>query len=320
MRVDRPGSDDEPADLPRNEARPGDGFIQPGDSRIDNLLRLTGKMRIHDSDGPRDPYCYRIHERLPAPDGHGPTESPAQTLRRFRPGEAGLPELTPAEATRYLDETPRTARPWLTPSDRATGDSRWVTAAIDRGDGHFLQRHEGYVIGELARARVERLQDPANVDPVSRAEADDAYTGKRHWCAAESTYINDPDAFATAYARAVRHPAVRDALNRSYDTDFDPPRIAIPIAHLLGPTGHEYCGGHHLRPIDGSLAEARHNRAEWVKAQRYGRQTDSTEPVADKIESFEGGTMLCVVKPKVDQSGYTIGTMFPRPPQPEEQR
>ena len=65
--------------------------------------------------------------------------------------------------------------------------------------------------------------------------------------ASTSTRITDPDAFATAFARGVEHPKVREALDMAFDPRRMPRDVTVPIADLLGPDGHRYCTGWQLR-------------------------------------------------------------------------
>lgn len=255
----------------------------------------------------------------PDRDGSG------NALRSFEPTRAGLPDLSTTDAKKYLDAVDRSRRPWLASADHAGNDTQRIIAAVDRGEGHFLQRHEGHAAGERGRARVELLQDPANADEASRKAADDAYKidpagrPQRHVCGADSTCIKDPELFARAVERVARHPHVRSVLDHDYDPQYRPTPVKMPIADILGKDGHEHCEGYRLSAIDGSVGKAQQNRAEWVKAHREGRTTEAIEPTSEKIESFEGGSLMCMFTAKNDRSGYTVLTLFPRPAQPDEE-
>lgn len=233
----------------------------------------------------------------------------------------GLPVVTSHEAAHYLATANLDQRPWLRPAAHASPEAKRVIAAVDQGDGHHLQRHEGAAAGDAARSRVERLHDPANPDAASRGRADDGIltdpdTGapRRHRCNAEATAISDPDAFAAAVAGSSQHPVVKDALTRPYDPDDKPGQVSLPIAEVLGPNGHLFCEGYRLTPIDGSLDRAMANRAEWVKAQRDGTPTDATGPRSEKIDTFEGGRITIFFKPRPDLTGYEIRTLYPESP------
>jgi hypothetical protein len=137
----------------------------------------------------------------------------------------------------------------------------------------------------------------------------------RHVCGAEATAISDPDAFATAVARAMGRSDVRAALNQTIRGGDAPPDIEIPISELLGPNGHEYCEGYRLMPVDGSIHKAMENRAAWVKAQRHGDEPGAARPLSNRISTFEGGVIAIVVRPRADGTGHAITTLYPRPPQ-----
>lgn len=271
-------------------------------------LRRAWAMSPNEASGYRPAYAQRLD--LPGPDGR----TTARDSLRAMPG------LTPEAAEHHLTTANLTERPWLRPARDAAPESRRVIATVDQGEGHHLRRHEGAASGDVARARVEGLRDPANADAASRGRADDAFrvgadgTPRRHVCGAEATAIADPDAFATAVARATERPDVKAALvSPVHPTDW-PSDIAIPIGDLLGPKGHEHCEGYRLVPVNGSLDEAKQNRAEWTKAQREGRSTDAVKPEARKIESFAGGTIVVAFRPRPDRAGHEIMTMYPTPP------
>jgi hypothetical protein len=85
----------------------------------------------------------------------------------------------------------------------------------------------------------------ANVNDASRMNCEDAYRADvngnpvRHRCEAAVSCINDLDAPAAAMAAALQHPQVQAVLNRSFDAGIWPDQVSIPIAELLGPSGHE---------------------------------------------------------------------------------
>jgi hypothetical protein len=276
-------------------------------------LRRSRAMSPADSANYRPGYQMSLDRPLPGPDG---PKTPRDSMR-------DMPGITPDEADRYLATTDVSDRPWLGPAHNASPDAQRVIATVDQGEGHYLQRHEGAASGEAARARVERLHDPANPDAASRIRSDDAFrarsdgSAQRHRCGPETTTIADADAFATAVARAQEHPDVRDTLDRHPRPGYRPRAVHIPIADLLGPEGHKVCEGYHLEPVNGSVHAAQQNRADWVKAQRDGTPTDAIEPRSTKIDTFEGGTMLVAFQPREDGRGYEILTMYPRP-RPEE--
>lgn len=233
----------------------------------------------------------------------------------------GLPAITAPDATHYLSTANLDQRPWLRPAEHASPEAKRVIAAVDQTDGHHLQRHEGAAAGDAARERAELLRDPANPDTPSHNRADDGFLTDpnsgdplRHRCNAEATAINDPDAFAAAVARASHHPAVKDALTRPYDPDDKPDQISLPISDVLGANGHLFCEGYRLTPIEGSVDRAMMNRAQWVKAQRDGTPTDALRPQSEKIDTFEGGRITIFFKPRTDETGYEVRTLYPEPP------
>lgn len=271
--------------------------------------------------GFRNDYRERLDTELPGATGPA---TPRDSMSRV--SDSGLvPRVDAEDADGYLFHASHHDSPWLRPADAASTEAQRIIVAVDQGDGHHLQRHEGEASGEGVQNRVETLRDPANAKPESRARGDDAFhtmrdqaTGQdvpaRHKCAQEATCINDPDAFATAVARALQRPDVCTVLERSYDPDYQPDRVKAFIEELLGPGGHEFCEGYRLRPIDGSAGKAMQNRAEWVKAGRECRLTDAVEPKSDPIDTFEGGMIDVFFKPNTQRTGYEISTMYPNPP------
>lgn len=62
-------------------------------------------------------------------------DAPRAELARFRTQRAGLPETSPEEAARYVEQH-RIGRPWLAVAERASPESRRIMAAVDQGAGH----------------------------------------------------------------------------------------------------------------------------------------------------------------------------------------
>jgi hypothetical protein len=262
-----------------------------------------------DRDRGVEPYRRVLDTEAASPDD---PRTPRESMR-------GMPGLSPDAAERYLGAVGFGERPWLRPVHAASLDARRVIATVDHGDGHALHRHEGAASGDAARDRVERLHDPANPDDAGRTRAEDAFAvdadGKprRHRCGSEATAIADPDAFATAIARALDHPVVGGVLRRPFDPSTKPRDVDVPISELLGADGHEACEGYRLVPIDGSASMAMENRAEWVKAARDAAPTRAVEPSSEKIETFEGGNVVFAFQPRTGRGGYEIMTMYPKP-------
>ena len=241
-------------------------------------------------------------------------DAPRDELARFRTGRAGLPQISPEEADRYIKQH-RSARPWLETAERASPESRRIMAAIDQSTGHGHIRHEGWVTEEANMRRAVYLEDPAQLDMTKRLCGIDGLkpNDKRHKCAELATRITDPDAFATAFTRGAEHPRVRAVIATPYDPGVWPNPILIPIADLLGKDGHMYCTGWQLEPVDGSMDAAISNRRAWRTAMAEGRRPDVPQPAARPVPTFEGGTLLFLVGHNQAQDGYEIVNMYPQP-------
>jgi hypothetical protein len=254
-----------------------------------------------------EPYAAHLDKPL---DKGEPT--PREVLDRFDPKRANLPDLSPADAVRYI-ETHATDRPWLTSARGHDPSVQRLFAALDQGQGHALERHEGYPSDSLLDRRVRYLQDPAQLDLTKRLAAEDAFRSGVHRCASIATRIGDPEAFATAFARAIEHPDTRQALQMPFDPDKRPDPVEIPLANLLGPDGHRYCSGYRLVDIGGSTPAAMDCREAWVDAYRAGRDPEVPTPRVAPIESFEGGTVRLVFRPDHAATRYEVLTMYAEP-------
>jgi hypothetical protein len=243
-----------------------------------------------------------------------PFEAPRAELGRFSPEGAALAPIGLDAAASYVEQR-RTARPWLTIADTASPEARRILAAADAGGGHPHIRHEGWVTEEASMRRVAYLEDPAQLDPGKRYLGIDGLrpNDQAHRCASTSTRITDPDAFATAFARGVEHPKVREALDMPFDPVKTPKEVRVPIADLLGPDGHRYCTGWRLEPVDGSMKTARTNRAAWIAARAEGREPDVPEPQARPVATFEGGEIAFMFEWNHAEKRYGVATMFARP-------
>jgi hypothetical protein len=241
-------------------------------------------------------------------------DAPRDELARFRTGKAGLPQVSPEQADRHIEQQ-RSARPWLGAAERASPESRRIMAAIDQGTGHGHIRHEGWVTEEANMRRAAYLEDPAQLDMTKRLRGIDGLKpdDKRHRCADLATRITDPDAFATAFARGAEHPRVRAVVAAPYDPDVWPGPILIPIADLLGKDGHKFCTGWQLEPVDGSMDAAKSNRSAWRTVIAEARQPDVPQPAARPVPTFEGGTLLFLVAHNQAHDGYEIVNMYPQP-------
>jgi len=243
-----------------------------------------------------------------------PFEPPRAELGRFQPERAALPPTSLDAAANYLEQN-RTARPWLTAADAASPEARRIHAAADAGGGHAHIRHEGWVTEEASMRRAAYVEDPAQLDLRKRYLGIDGLrqTDQPHRCRSTATRITDPDAFATAFARGVEHPKVREALDMPFNPVRKPREVTVPIADLLGPDGHRYCTGWRLEPADGSMNTARTNRDAWLAARAEGRNPDCPEPQARPVPTFEGGVITFLFEHHHTEKGYEIATMFPRP-------
>jgi hypothetical protein len=167
--------------------------------------------------------------------------------------------------------------------------------------------------------RAAYLEDPAQLDPGKRYLGIDGLreNDRPHRSAGTSTRITDPDAFATAFARGVEHPQVREALDMPFDPARKPRDVTVPIADLLGPDGHHYCTGWRLEPVDGSMKSARNNRDAWLAARAEGREPDVPDPQARPMSTFEHGEIAFFFERNYAEKRYEIATLFPRPTQPQ---
>ena len=241
-------------------------------------------------------------------------EAPHAELGRFDPERAGLPPMSLDTAADYIARH-RAARPWLAIADTASPEARRILAALDAGGGHGHIRHEGWVTEETSMRRAAYLEDPAQLDAEKRHLGIDGLrgSGQPHRCRSTSTRITNLDAFATAFARGVEHPRVREALDMPFDPARVPRDVRVPILDLLGADGHRYCSGWRLEPVDGSMNTARTVRDEWLASRAAGREPDCPEPQARPVPTFEGGVITFLFEPNHAAQRYEIVTMFPRP-------
>lgn len=245
-----------------------------------------------------------------------PFEAPRAELGRFAPERAALPRFTVDAAADYVAQN-RGARPWLTVADAASPEARRVLAATDAGGGHGHIRHEGWVTEEASMRRVAFLEDPAQLDPGKRYLGIDGLrqNDQLHRCASTSTRITDPDAFATAFARGVEHPKVREALDMPFDPVKKPKDVTVPIADLLGADGHRYCTGWRLVPVGGSMRTAQASRDAWLAVRSERGESNLPEPQVRPVPTFENGAITFFFARNHAERRYEIATMFPRPAQ-----
>lgn len=128
------------------------------------------------------------------------------------------------------------------------------------------------------------------------------------------TRIVDADAFAECLARGVEHPTFQEHLCRPrYPGAKLPGPVELPIAYLLGPAGHEYCDGHRLTPVGGSLETAVANRLAWAQARYDGREPQVPEPTGIRLmpADFDGAVVIFTFAPA--SAGWQVGTYYPDP-------
>jgi hypothetical protein len=245
-----------------------------------------------------------------------PFEAPRAELELFDPERAALPRTSLDAAANYIEQH-RITRPWLTTADAASPEARRILAAADAGGGHAHIRHEGWVTEEASMRRAAYLEDPAQLNLGKRYLGIDGLkeNDQPHRCRSTATRITDPDAFATAFARGVEHPKVREALDMAFDPVRKPREVTVPIADLLGPDGHRYCTGWQLEPVDGSMNAARANRGAWIAARAEGRTADVPEPRTRTVPTFKSGVITFLFERNDAEKRYEIVTMFPRPAQ-----
>jgi hypothetical protein len=258
---------------------------------------------------------YAAHFDKPFAEGE-PTAR--EVLDRFDPRRANLPDLSPTDAVRYI-ETHAADRPWLTSARGHDLSVQRLFAALDQGQGHALERHEGYPSDAWLQRRVQYLEDPAQLDLDKRLAGEDAFNvGKDHRCGGIATKIADPEAFATAFARGLDNAKVLAALATPYVKGPPPDPVQIPVAELLGPDGHRFCTGFALRPVGGSMEASTDCRLAWAEAYRSGRLPDAPAPVATPVQTFEDGKIQFVFGPNSTRTAYEVITMYAEPKLAEE--
>lgn len=253
-------------------------------------------------------------ERLDTPiSDDQPT--PREVLARFDPVCAGLSEISEDEAREYI-KLNSDQRPWLTSAKDCDPAVQRVIAAMDRGQGHALERHEGYADDDKLMRRVTALEDPAQLDPDKRvAGIDGCKPGhQNHLCGDTATAIQDPVAFATAFARGVEHPDTQWALQAQYRPGWRPGQVSLRVDDLLGADGHRYCTGFGLEPVGGSRRAAQDCRMAWVDARRPPmREADVPAPKGALIENFKGSTVEFFFRSNRAKDGYEVSTMYVQP-------
>jgi hypothetical protein len=277
------------------------------------------RVRVLDDPERRREESAESRQRVDGNGKSGPFKVDREELGRFDLRRAGLPDMSIETAAKYIAEH-RDARPWLAMTDHASPEARRIIAAMDAAGGHAHIRHEGWVTEEANRRRVAYREDPAQLDPEKRSLGIDGLrpNGDRHRSGDAATRITDPDAFATAFVRGVAHPKVREALERSINSDRRPSEVLIPIKDLLGPGGHRHCTGWRLEPVDENVDKALEDRSKWITKRAEGREPDVPEPQASPLPTFTGGAIVFAFARNDSEKRYEVVTMFPRPVQPQQ--
>lgn len=236
-------------------------------------------------------------------------------LARFDPATAGLTEISEEDARNHIEQH-LDERPWLASAKDCDPAVQRIFAALDRGQGHPLERHEGYADDDKLVRRVTALEDPAQLDPEKRAAGiDGCRPGNRdHECGVAATAIQDPYAFATVFVRGVEHPKVKAALQLPYESNVRPHKVSLPVEELLGADGHRYCSGYRLESVGGSSMAAQDCRTAWVDARRHGREPDVLDPKCSRIEDSTGAAVEYRFRPTASRDGYQVSTMYIWPP------
>lgn len=298
----------EPKEKDSAEIEPGATAATDGPQVVD---QESGDVDVLEEGEQPRPYA----ERLDAPIAdEEPT--PRDVLRRFVPAKAGLSEVSERDAATYIEQH-LDQRPWLASAKGCDLSVQRVLVAMDQGQGHALERHEGYADDDKLQRRVTALEDLAQLDDEKWvAGIDGCLPGdKDHRCGYAATAIQDPEAFATAFVRGIEHPDVQDALRTPFEPDARPPKVSLPIEDLLGAGGHRYCSGYMLEPVGGSLLAAQDCRSAWVEAQADPeREPDIPQPRYAPVDNFEGATVEYFFRPTRAQDGYEISTMYVEPP------
>jgi hypothetical protein len=295
------------------------GLDEPGDSRRERGAPEAGagEMALRQRVEPRSrtECAADLEQRAVSGWANGRMDAPAQVLRRWEPGRAGLPEVSAAEAATYLDAH-RAERPWLATACGSPPEVQRIFAALDQGRGHAHIRHEGWVTEEMNQRRVAYLEDPAQLDPTKRAAGIDGVApgNQLHRCGSFATRITNPEAFAVAVTRAAQHPDVRAALEMDFKERRAPSHVVLPIADLLGSNGYRYCTGWQLEAVDGSMKTARERRDAFAALARDAIP-DCPEPEVRPVGTLDGGTMVLTFGPNRARNGYEIVTMYVNPPE-----
>lgn len=230
-------------------------------------------------------------------------------LRAFDPARANLDAVPRDYLNEYLvQHSP--FRPWLVDALDEAPEVQAIFAALDRGNGHLLQRHGPWVTPRMTLERVRELRDPAIADPARRLPGADAYRGGQHRCGSVATRFTDACALAACFVCAVEHPLVRRVLGRELDPERTPSPCVLPLRRVLGPDGHRYVDGHRLDPADGDVRAAKRRRSAWARTAARDRTAAGPPEPAAPITDFAGGCLLVAFRPDFNRGRHEIDSMF----------
>jgi hypothetical protein len=254
-----------------------------------------------------------LRQRVEGDWDERPFKVDREELGRFDLKRAGLPDMSIDSAAKYVEQH-RASRPWLAMTDRASPEAARIIAAMDAAGGHAHIRHEGWVTEEANRCRVAYREDPAQLDRQQRHRSiDGLHAGdQRHRTGEVASRIADPDACATAFARGIQDPRVREALERPTNSGRRPSEVAISISDLLGPDGYRHCTGWRLEPVGENMDDALRDRGSWVGVRTGGRVATVSEPQASPVPTFQGGEIVFAFTRNNSEQRYEVVTMFPR--------
>lgn len=240
-------------------------------------------------------------------------DSTARSLiTKFTGDRANQPDMSEDQAGAYLRERVRTQPKLMAAMDQDPCVRR-AYAIFDQGRFHGTPRHEGGVTDLDHERRVLLREDPAQPDPEKRAQGLDGHRKGKHIVGDTSSSISDPVAYMVALVRGVENPDVRSVLESPFRPNRRPDSVMISISDLLGPNGHEHCGGYRL--VGDDLKQAADERNEWIKARRNGDPTGALSPPrAVPVATFEGGEIEFRFTANRARTGYELITMFPQPP------
>jgi hypothetical protein len=300
----------------------------PGDGSLDVLDGIPGGADQHpdaadhrpvaDDTRSADQSIRAIFERWDAEDYKMPRPLDPQQAADPEPEVPGEPEDRRAADERngvaYI-ATHKDSKPWLGPAASCEPVVQSIYASIDLTGGHAHIRHGPMGTDQMYANRAAFNEDPAQSDPIMRAEGIDGIAPpKKHYCARESTRIHDVNAFAAAYVGVLEYPAVKAALEEKWVPGVQLDQIPVPIVELLGVDGHTFCSGFRLK---GDWGAAKAARKQWTQARTAGEDlTGLTKPEVERIATFEGGDILVTLKGSAEKRCYEILSMWPQPADP----